>query len=173
MGRHRRPLRQARRARHSVRAHVRGRACDRRQQAHHRVRKRPPLGINPQYAPELVRDGEHSLDVFVRFLREQVGDIDALRAMHSDDRIIWAGDFNQTVTGPVAGSWAKHALLTATLNDLGFTAWNRSAAHASPGLCAVDLICGPSEHVPTSHGRIDPVLDGVRMSDHAGYWLEF
>ena len=37
---------------------------------------------------------------------------------------------------------------------------------------AIDLICGPREITILGQGRIAPVLDGVRMSAHAGHWVE-
>lgn len=56
---------------------------------------------------------------------------------------------------------------------LGLVAWNGVAAHATPGMHAIDLICGPREITVREQGRLDPVRDGIRMSDHAGYWVDF
>jgi hypothetical protein len=58
------------------------------------------------------------------------------------------------------------------LDDLGLVAWNAKADHAVPEMSAIDLICGPTELVIRSQGRINPVCEGVRMSDHAGYWVD-
>jgi hypothetical protein len=69
-------------------------------------------------------------------------------------------------------SRAGRDALVATLGELGMVAWNETGAHAKPGLSAVDLICGPCDVVPTASGRIDPEPRGVRLSDHAGYWVE-
>jgi endonuclease/exonuclease/phosphatase family metal-dependent hydrolase len=131
-----------------------------------------PWGTIRSQAPELVRDDECSFDTFARFLREQVADVLELRRAYPGAVMIWAGDFNQTVRGPVGGSRQRHALLTDALETIELTAWNGAAAHARPGLCAVDLICGPSERPTESQGRIDPVRNGVTMSDHAGYWID-
>ena len=45
-------------------------------------------------------------------------------------------------------------------------------AHAIPDLKAIDLIRGPAARAVRSIDRIDPVRDGVQMSDHAGYVVE-
>lgn len=126
-----------------------------------------------QHAPELARDGESSLASFVRVLRDQVADIEELRRGHPQHAVIWAGDFNQHVHGPDrGGSRAKREALEAALVRLGLVAWNGAAAHAKPGMHAIDLICGPPEIDVRAQGRIDPVRDGVPMTDHAGYWVE-
>lgn len=132
-----------------------------------------PWNTFRQHAPELVRDGETSLASFVRVLDEQVADIEALRKLHPEHHLIWAGDFNQHTSGPQAGgSKAKREALVGALDALGLVAWNGDAAHASSGLHAIDLICGPRELDVVRQGRIDPVRDGVKMSDHAGYWVD-
>ena len=127
------------------------------------------------HAPELVHVGESASAAFSRVLREQVADIERLRRRYKPDVIIWAGDFNQTVSGANhGGSRANRTALTDALDGLGFKAWNGEAHHAQAGLNAVDLICGPRGQRLVGQGRIDPVTsDGVQMSDHAGYWVEF
>jgi hypothetical protein len=126
------------------------------------------------HAPYVCRIGESSYDTFLRVLCEQVADISALRRNHDHDLIIWAGDFNQSLAGPIrGGSRQKRRDLADALKALGLEAWNGLMAHASEGLCAVDLICGPRDLLPTAKGRIDPLSsDNVLMSDHAGYWLD-
>ncbi len=124
------------------------------------------------HAPYLVRSGETSLDVFQRVLNEQVEDVKTLRRDFGEP-VIWAGDFNQTLEGSSrGGSDARRLLLQSALASLDYVAWNGAAAHACEGMCAVDLICGPRAHVILGQGRIDPVRDGIVMSDHAGYWIE-
>jgi endonuclease/exonuclease/phosphatase family metal-dependent hydrolase len=124
------------------------------------------------HAPYLVRPGETSKAVFERVLREQVEDIKMLR-QRFDEPVLWAGDFNQSLEGPLAGcSRAGRLLLQGALDSLGYAAWNASAPHARHGVCAVDLLCGPRDHVLHATGRIDPRSDGVVMSDHAGYWVD-
>lgn len=87
--------------------------------------------------------------------------------------VIRVGDFNQTVAGSLSGGSAeRRAMLGGALRSLGYTAWNGIAAHASEGLCAVDLICGPSGRPILAQGRIDLRLGEAVMSDHAGYWIE-
>ena len=131
----------------------------------------PWLAIT-NHAPYLVRPGESALGVFERVLGEQVEDVKRLRREHGEP-VIWAGDFNQTLEGKTqGGSAARRVLLQSALDALGYSAWNASAAHATTGLRAVDLICGSRERVVVAQGRIDPERDGVVMSDHAGYWVE-
>lgn len=132
-----------------------------------------PWGSIRSHAPDLVRGDASAFAAFVRVVGEQVEDIEALRMLYPRDLIVWAGDFNQTLTGPCrSGSLAKRQRLASALARLGFEAWNRDVAHARPGLRAIDLICGPKEVVVADTGRIDPVRDGLVMSDHAGYWVE-
>lgn len=124
------------------------------------------------HAPDVVRAGETSIAAFARVLAEQVEDIRELRRRYGAP-VIWAGDFNQTVAGPLwGGSTERRAMLEDALHSLGYAAWNGAAAHASDGMCAVDLICGPSEQRILTQGRIDPRRGEVVMSDHAGYWVD-
>jgi hypothetical protein len=124
------------------------------------------------HAPELVGEGEDSFAVFKRVLAEQAKDIADLRKKYGSP-VIWAGDFNQTVSGPNwGGSNDRRDLLNKTINSLELGPWNGKADHAMNGMCAVDLICGPKECVVLSQGRIDPMRGILTMSDHAGYWVE-
>lgn len=124
------------------------------------------------HAPELVLPGETAGDAFRRVLFEQAFDVSELRKRYGLP-IIWAGDFNQSLVGPISGcSAAGRAVLTQALSEGGFVAWNATAAHARPGLCAVDLICGTRDVSPKVVERIDPMCNGFPLSDHAGYWVE-
>jgi endonuclease/exonuclease/phosphatase family metal-dependent hydrolase len=127
-----------------------------------------PWGSVDRDAPELLRDGETALDAFLRVLREQTEDIAELRRRHPDHVLVWAGDFNQTLAGPNhGGSAARREALQRALDELGLVAWN-AAADGTDGLHAIDLICGPREITIARQGRIDPMLGGVTMTDHAG-----
>jgi endonuclease/exonuclease/phosphatase family metal-dependent hydrolase len=129
----------------------------------------PWLAFTKQ-APDVVRMGESSLAAFARVLEEQVADVRLLQ--REAELVIWAGDFNQTLEGTTqGGSESRRSLLLAALDSLGYEAWNASAQHAISGMCSIDLLCGPRERTPVSQGRIDPVRDGIVMSDHAGYWV--
>jgi endonuclease/exonuclease/phosphatase family metal-dependent hydrolase len=133
-----------------------------------------PWGFFDRAAPELVLAGETAEDAFRRLLREQAGDIAELRRRHPEHIVIWAGDFNQTISGPnYGGSNVKRDALLRALDELGLVGWNAAAANAKDGMHAIDLICGPREVTVARQGRIDPVLDDMSMSDHAGYWVEF
>lgn len=124
-----------------------------------------------RHAPDLVRTGEDSFGAFKRALEEQANDILTLRKL--GDPVVWVGDFNQSVGGAnFGGSGPRRDLLNDTLKSLNMAAWNGSAAHAKPGMCAVDLICGHKQQTVTASGRIEPTADGVTMSDHAGYWVD-
>ena len=123
------------------------------------------------HAPEIVRDGEEFSDVFGRVLNAQKADLLKLRA--NGEPVVWAGDFNQSVAGSnLGGSKSGRAALNECLADLGMVAWNGQAAHARDCLRAIDLICGPRDQTILAEGRIEPGRDGVRMSDHAGYWVD-
>lgn len=124
------------------------------------------------HAPYVARTGESALEVFERVLAEHAADVAELRRRY-DAPVIWAGDFNQSLVGRnSAGSAVRRAALAKSLANLGLTAWNEAAAHARRGMCAIDLICGPKEYKPIRQGRIHPILRGIAMSDHAGYWVE-
>jgi len=124
------------------------------------------------HAPEIVRAGETSLAVFERLLGEQVADIVELGRRHRVP-VIWAGDFNQSLAGPIrGGATVRRVLLSRSLASLGYTAWNSESAHASLELCAVDLICGPDDYSIKAQGRLDPRRGDIVMSDHAGYWVD-
>ncbi len=125
-----------------------------------------------RHSPDLVRAGEDSFGAFRRALLQQAGDIVELRKL--GDPVVWVGDFNQSVEGAnYGGSSQRRDLLNDTLRTLNMAAWNGTADHAKPGMCAVDLICGPQPITVTARDRIDPEMDSVAMSDHAGYWVEF
>jgi hypothetical protein len=132
-----------------------------------------PWGFMGRDVPEFVGAGETSREAFLRVLREQTADIKELRRRYPSHLVIWAGDFNQTVSGRnYGGSVVKREALQHALDELGLVAWNAAAAGADEDMHAIDLICGPRETSLSRQGRIDPVLDGVVMSDHAGYWVE-
>ena len=123
------------------------------------------------HAPDLVRTGEDSFGAFKRALQEQASDIVALKKLGYP--VVWVGDFNQSVEGAnFGGSSQRRDLLNQTLKTLNMVAWNGAAAHAKPGMCSVDLICGSPKHLVRDGGRIDPMRGNVALSDHAGYWVD-
>ena len=132
-----------------------------------------PWAFAANNAPELVRARESAFDTFLRVLREQVADIAELRRRWPADLVVWAGDFNQTLSGPShGGSAVKREALRRALDELGLVAFNADAPNARPGMHTIDLICGPRETVIVRQARVDPVRDGLRLSDHAAYWVE-
>lgn len=125
------------------------------------------------HAPDVVRAGETVDDVFARLVREQVADMTRLVEEHPEHVLVWAGDFNQSLAGPThGGSEVRRRLLREALEALDLEAWNADTAHACEGGRAIDLLCGRRDLCVTRSGRIDPVRDGVVMSDHAGYWVD-
>lgn len=123
--------------------------------------------------PDLAVPGESFPVMFQRLLAEQERDIVDLQRAHSDAVVIWAGDFNQSLEGSEAvGSRSGRHRLESTLVRLGMQAWNRCSEHAVPGLRTIDLICGPATLLPHSIDRLEPVVDGRRVSDHAGYIVD-
>lgn len=124
-------------------------------------------------APELRRGDETYIQMFERTLNSHGDVVHHLQLAHRDAIVIWAGDFNQSLSGSNAGaSNTARALLSAKLEELGLVAWNEHAAHANPRIKAIDLICGPASRSVLSVERIDPFRDGIQMSDHAGYIVE-
>ena len=124
------------------------------------------------HARDIVRPGEDSAAAFARVLAEQVRDVTDLRQRFGD-LVVWAGDFNQSLVGPVSGgSHARRAALAEALASIGYRAWNEDAGHAVEGMRAVDLICGPADAKLIARGRVAPRRGDIVMSDHAGYWVE-
>jgi hypothetical protein len=92
------------------------------------------------HAPEVVHAGEDSFGAFQRVLGEQLADIAELRRRHGLP-VVWAGDFNQSLAGPLAGgSQVRRQALRDALDAAKIDVWNGEAAHAQRGLCAVDLV---------------------------------
>jgi hypothetical protein len=132
-----------------------------------------PWRSAPLHVPDLTLPGESSADMFVRFLDVQKQDVALLQKSYPDALVVWAGDFNQSLTGPnVVGSARGRVALGAALEGLGFQAWNSEQVHAHAALRTIDLICGPVEQPIRSVERIDPVTNGRRLSDHAGYVVD-
>jgi endonuclease/exonuclease/phosphatase family metal-dependent hydrolase len=117
--------------------------------------------------------GESPGGLFARLLREQVSDVVSLRESRPDHTLIWAGDFNQTLSGPnYGGSKKGRHLLAEALDELDLVAWNQELPHAKPPMHAIDLICGPRGRQPRRVHRFEPVLNDSVLSDHAGYVVE-
>lgn len=124
-------------------------------------------------APYLARAGESAGDLFQRILGEQVADFQLLRQKHPGSTVLWAGDFNQPLEGPNAGfSNQNRDAVEGALDALGLVAYNRRLAHAKDGCFAIDLICGAASLAATDLRRIDPVIDGEELSDHAAYVVD-
>ena len=128
-----------------------------------------PWNAAPTQAPMHALAGESSEKMFARTLAEQEADVRALQSAFPPALIIWAGNFNQSFTGPnFGGNNRKRSLLVSSLERLEMSAWNTNAPHAKEGMCAIDLICGPADLEVTVE-RVSTVHDHVVLSDHAGY----
>lgn len=124
-------------------------------------------------APELGLPGESAGGMFARMLAAQKRDLESLMAAYPDALVVWVGDFNQSLAGPNrVGSNQGRAALNNALDDLGMKAWNADASHARVDLHTIDLICGPTAEAVHRVGRVDPTVDGRRISDHAAYWVD-
>ena len=131
-----------------------------------------PWASVKSHAPTVGRTDESSLAVFHRVLNEQVDDIQGLRRQFALP-VLWIGDFNCSLVGSTrAGSRERRLLLLAALAKLDLMVWNIDSGHAIEGLSTIDLICGPKQWRLRMCGRIPPVHNGIKMSDHAGYWVE-
>jgi hypothetical protein len=126
------------------------------------------------HAAYLARAGESPRGLFARVLRDQVNDMLNMRKRWSDHTLIWAGDFNQTLSGPnYGGSKQGRQLLSDALEELDLVAWNQGSSHAKPAMHAIDLICNPADRtLPRRVEHLKPELDGRVLSDHAGYLVE-
>ena len=134
-----------------------------------------PWRAAPRQALDLVQAGETADDMFQRVLREQVRQIETLQQASPGALVLWIGDFNQTLEGPnYGGSRAARRSLHDALGSLDMTAYNSSSQHARPGMCAIDLICGPASRLGSDRpvGSINPIDEGRRLSDHAGYYVD-
>jgi hypothetical protein len=126
----------------------------------------------PSHVPELAGD-RSSEQFFVEELDQQVAKIKELAPKESGKPVIWAGDFNQTLVGPLwGGSALRRERLQAALAELGLEAWNRCAPHALAEMFTIDLICGPAGIAVQGSETIDNATDGRVLSDHAGYVVD-
>ncbi len=126
----------------------------------------------PSHVPELAND-RSSEQFFVEELDQQVAMIQELAPKESGKPVIWAGDFNQTLVGPLwGGSELRREKLQAALAELGLEAWNRCAPHALAEMFTIDLICGPAGIAVQGLETIDNTLGSQVLSDHAGYVVD-
>lgn len=133
-----------------------------------------PWNAARKQAPYLLaHERETAAELFAKVLAAQVADIQQLRMTHPGDTLIWAGDFNQPLTGLNAGfSNANRLLLTAALAELGLRAWNHHLDAAQEGCATIDLICGPEGRKGVQATRFEATVGGRNLSDHAGYAVE-
>lgn len=116
--------------------------------------------------------GRSSEQFFMEELDEQATEV-ADFCRDPDLTVIWAGDFNQSLLGPLhVGSRARREALQRRLAELRFEAWNRLAPHRVPGLFTIDLICGPADIAVIGSDTIPASVSGRALSDHPGYIVE-
>lgn len=125
----------------------------------------------PRQASKLALDGEDSFAMFRRFVAAQAAVVHQYQRTLREDLIVWAGDFNQTLTGPIqgGGSEERRNELSTTIARLGLAAWNCDAPHAKSPLHAIDLICGSKGSHPDALSVISSRAAGKQLTDHAGY----
>jgi hypothetical protein len=125
-------------------------------------------------ATGLADPGESFASMFSRVLDEQDADLEYLTTVYPDLLRLRVGDLNQTLEGPKlgVGSTRGRQQLEGALTRLGPAARNRHQPHGPPGLATINLTCGPANMTVTSSERIDPTVDGHRLSDHAAYVVE-
>jgi hypothetical protein len=111
------------------------------------------------------------IDIFREALSAQVGQLRQLASRYPDDLLIWAGDFNHPLQPPFISAQASD-LLRGAIAGLGLQAMNLMAPHREPGLCALDLICAPSETNCQEVESYCPTFDGHPLSDHRAYVVE-
>ena len=134
-----------------------------------------PWRAAPRQALDLVHAGETADDMFQRVLDAQVRQIAALQQLSPGALVLWIGDFNQTLEGPnYGGSRASRQMLLDALSSLDMNAYNSASQHARPGMCAIDLICGPASRLGLDRTvrDINSVNEEGRLSDHAGYYVD-
>lgn len=123
-------------------------------------------------APELAPDESYA-EAFERILDEQVADLMRLRSRYPGHMLVWAGDFNQSLSGPnLTGSRAGREGVSSALERLDLVPWNANSPHSKSGMCTIDLICGPSLGRAPHTELIPTHMDGRRLSDHLGYLVE-
>jgi hypothetical protein len=132
-----------------------------------------PWRAAPRHAPALALPGESSAEMFARVLDLHVSAIEQAKVAHPEAFVLWAGDFNQSLDGPnLTGTKSGRDLVEQALDRLGLVAWNRGSPHALAGMCAIDLFCGPASLEVGPIEVIAPVVNGRRLSDHAGYVID-
>jgi len=111
------------------------------------------------------------IDVFETALNEQVAEMSELRSRYPSDALVWAGDFNHTLTDRPVSRKARDLLRTA-LTELGLKAVNASSPHRMAGMSALDLICVDEawKCAPVEDGY--PLYGDQPLSDHRWYVAE-
>ena len=133
-----------------------------------------PWNAARSQAPDVY--GEHPRrfeGIFDLALQEQIQDVERLQEKFGQPCVFWAGDFNHPLAGPLPGfSGHARARIDEALQTLGMITLNRKSGHAKSGVCAIDLICGPSTLEYGTPEDSYPVAKGKPLSDHRAYVLD-
>jgi hypothetical protein len=86
--------------------------------------------------------------------------------------VVWGGDWNQTLTGPCAGTRQGRRLTEELVGDLCLQVPTRDLPHATAGLSSIDHVAVPAEWRVTDRRRVAATRGGSRLSDHDAYVVE-
>ena len=96
--------------------------------------------------------------------------LDDLVAAMPNDAIIWGGDWNQPLTGNLAGySRAARASILSVLDGLSLQVPTASQPSRRQPQCSIDHVAVPQSWTVRAAGRlaVEPTL-----SDHDAYWID-
>jgi endonuclease/exonuclease/phosphatase family protein len=86
--------------------------------------------------------------------------------------VVWGGDWNQTLTGPCAGTLQGRRLTQELVDDLGLQVPTRDLPHATAGLSSIDHIAVPTDWRVSGRRRVVATRGGSRLSDHDAYVVD-
>ena len=121
------------------------------------------------HAPDVYGESKRPfIEIFETALDEQVADMKELRRQYPDDALVWAGDFNHTLTGPTLSGRASE-MLERAVERLGMKATNAAAPHRRAGMNALDFICVERAWKCVAVESGYPLFGGRPLSDHRSY----
>lgn len=121
------------------------------------------------HAPDVYGESKQSfIEIFESAMSEQVADMLELRSRYPDHSLVWAGDFNHTLTGRPLSRRASELLRNA-IDELDLAAVNASSPHRMEGMSSLDLICVDKAWTCETVDSGYPLLGGRPLSDHRWY----
>ncbi|HEY6378982.1 MAG TPA: endonuclease/exonuclease/phosphatase family protein [Candidatus Dormibacteraeota bacterium] len=133
-----------------------------------------PWGTAAPYLPTGVGGHHAGTALFLHVLKQQVREIEMVRMHRPDRHLVFAGDFNQALDGPLSGgSRDGQVALRSALGRLRLVAATADQPHSLPGMKSIDHICVPSSWVVRAVTTIQPRNSAGRpISDHACYVVD-